>query len=353
MSDFVVREAKEQFRNPQINKNLIQEMNNYNSQVLLSQESIEENIMTTEKKSEKIVCKCKKSKCLKLYCECFANGDMCQNCICENCHNIEEYEDERNIIINSIKEKNPNAFKPKIDEKEVKHNKGCNCNKSNCQKKYCECFQSKVACTESCRCRECKNTTEYQNFIRNETIDTPRFNPKLLQEMSRERDNRSIFSFNPRSNINRDYEISMIPKKQKNNIIISDDNLVEKSVSGERLRKRNSSKRSVKMISNKKRGRKSKVGANYSKIKTDDNFETPQKQKTFLKEKVQTPKLRSNNFRNKNLNYKELPTPVISTAHTTSKRRANAKLNPLEFDKTVMKKLNMNFNNEPLFGKLK
>ena len=26
-----------------------------------------------------------------------------------------------------------------------------------CQKKYCECFQHGVACTEYCKCEECKN----------------------------------------------------------------------------------------------------------------------------------------------------------------------------------------------------
>ena len=38
----------------------------------------------------KLKCNCKKSKCLKLYCECFANQLFCsKECECQNCANVE------------------------------------------------------------------------------------------------------------------------------------------------------------------------------------------------------------------------------------------------------------------------
>jgi len=59
-------------------------------------------------------CNCKRSNCLKLYCECFASGEYCGNCNCSGCYNNMENESSRAAAIKSILERNPTAFRPKI-----------------------------------------------------------------------------------------------------------------------------------------------------------------------------------------------------------------------------------------------
>ncbi|CAH8337828.1 unnamed protein product [Eruca vesicaria subsp. sativa] len=121
-------------------------------------------------------CHCKKSKCLKLYCECFAAGVYCMDsCSCVDCFNKPIHEDTVLATRKKIESRNPLAFAPKVirntDSSSImevggeasktpasaRHKRGCNCRKSNCLKKYCDCYQSGVGCSINCRCEGCKN----------------------------------------------------------------------------------------------------------------------------------------------------------------------------------------------------
>ncbi|KAL3817093.1 hypothetical protein ACHAXA_009924, partial [Cyclostephanos tholiformis] len=107
-------------------------------------------------------CMCKKSRCLKLYCECFNKGRFCTaDCYCVNCRNKPRHDAERSIAVNEILIRNPDAFKPR-----AKTTIECKCRRSACLKKYCDCFSHGVYCSATCRCKGCENVDPEKVVVR-------------------------------------------------------------------------------------------------------------------------------------------------------------------------------------------
>ena len=114
------------------------------------------------KVKRKITCNCKNSRCVKMYCECFRENGFCGNgCKCKDCKNFVNSE-ERALSMSLAGRKQAEEFAFKISKEELVskvggEGKGCKCKKSQCNKKYRECYNEGALCGTDCACVDCLN----------------------------------------------------------------------------------------------------------------------------------------------------------------------------------------------------
>jgi hypothetical protein len=117
----------------------------------------------------RIGCACKKSKCLKLYCDCFAGQFLCseETCKCVSCSNRHENDEQRRQAIYTALQKDILVFEKRTQSRTERDRNmlvtksnariSCRCKRSRCVMKYCECFSAAALCDELCRCSGCRN----------------------------------------------------------------------------------------------------------------------------------------------------------------------------------------------------
>ena len=114
-------------------------------------------------KQQKRGCRCKTSRCIKLYCKCFRNGVFCTPaCSCINCLNVPENAEKiqklRAILLKNRENEKASRNKSSKDSGKTGKRAGCcNCTKSFCQNNFCPCYKSGRGCTAGCTCYNCKN----------------------------------------------------------------------------------------------------------------------------------------------------------------------------------------------------
>ena len=158
-------------------------------------------------------CICSKTGCKKKYCACFAKGRYCDGCECKECENRPPSGEKNNNNSNNNIAKQGNNDKINYPKTEILNSNQnqqrviCNCTKSNCMKKYCECYKQGFNCNSLCRCIECKNknyNNNSYNYINSITNDPNNFYNYAL--------NNNSFNINSFLSQVHDFSTSYIPE---------------------------------------------------------------------------------------------------------------------------------------------
>ena len=213
---FFIPDAISNLNNNVISNNKIQPAENQKTQFTLPPNKqiypqiINNNQKIIEKEiSNKITCTCSRIKCNKKYCACFAAGKFCQGCNCKDCCNTPEnnnYDNKSiNIInnnnVNNININNENNSKEDYSQRRILPEKKmqiieCNCTKSKCLKKYCECFKNGFGCGSLCRCIGCankgnNNINQNKNQILN-NYNNENYSPNIINNEKNYNENNNI-----------------------------------------------------------------------------------------------------------------------------------------------------------------
>ena len=160
------------------------------------------NMINNNSNNQKVKCTCTKTGCKKKYCYCFSKGILCDGCECKNCQNCIQGSYPTPIIQNLSKDENNIQNEEYNNKEEIQISKPqrviCNCTKSNCMKKYCECFKQGFNCNSLCRCLDCKNKIYISNlsdFTENKNINNTNTNYNINSNFKDNNNNNNNNSF--------------------------------------------------------------------------------------------------------------------------------------------------------------